>query len=131
MRIDAEAGAVNTMRAALHFIVCAIGGVLWAGAYWLMVLCVWLSQAAEKINPKATHGNCWSVVLPIWRRQGGYLLLRDSHGAKFLNAFPVVHAIWQGRDGETLSAEPVSRKRFRWFPLETFYFRYRVVKGKR
>ena len=119
------------MRAALHFIICAIGGVLWAGAYWLMVLCVWLSQAAERVHPKATHGNCWSVVLPIWRRRGGYLVLRDSHGARFLNVFPVIHAIWQGRDGETLSAEPVSRKRFRWFPLETFYFRYRVVKSKR
>ena len=120
------------MRAALHFIVCAVGGVLWAGAYWLMVLCVWLSQAAEKVHPKATHGNCWSVVLPIWRRRGGYLVLRDSRGAKFLNAFPVIHAMWQPKiSGEVLSVAPTNRKRFKWLPLKTFYFRYRVVKGKR
>ena len=116
------------MRALIHFIFSIIGGVLWTGAYWLMVCCVWLSRVAKKIHPQATHGNCWSVVLPLWRERGGYLTLRDSRGAKFLNAFPVVHCMWQPEvTGVAVSAIPTKRKLFRWFPLDTFYFRFKLV----
>jgi hypothetical protein len=121
-----------SMRVILHFVIVALGGALWAAAYWLMVACVWLSQAAEKIHPKAAHGNCWSVVLPIWRRRGGYLTLRDSRGARFLNIFPVIHAMWQPEvTGEAVSAIPTRRKTFRWLPLETFYFRFKIVDRER
>jgi hypothetical protein len=75
------------------------------------------------------YSNCLIFALMLWRRQGGYLIVRKSRTTW------VPHFMWaksiEGLD--IVEYKPVNPKRgrlFRLFPLHVILFRGRVRQGQ-
>jgi hypothetical protein len=75
------------------------------------------------------YSNCLIFALMLWRRQGGYLIVRKSRYTW------VPHFMWaktiEGLD--IVEYKPVNPKRgrlFRLFPLHVILFRGRVRRGQ-
>jgi hypothetical protein len=75
------------------------------------------------------YSNCLIFALMLWRRQGGYLIVRKSRHTW------VPHFMWarsiEGLD--IVEYKPVNPKRgrlFRLFPLHVILFRGRVRRGQ-
>jgi hypothetical protein len=121
------------MRKIIHFILAMAGFILWGTANIIYSTCAGLAVIGSNLNPKSEWGNCWSHVLPLWWKHGGYLIVRRAYGNMFLGCLPLPHVLWAKKlnldrnDVEHFS--PVERKRTKWFPWYAVYFRGRVVNG--
>jgi hypothetical protein len=117
---------MNTIRAALHVVLIALGVPFWALAMLGMTGVAVFALLADKVIPHATKGNCWSHTLPLFLRRGGYLLIRPADGQRFLGFFPVPHALWVHtlpRYGIGLEQfAPIRRRMARWIPWYAVYF---------
>lgn len=116
----------------MHVGLATVGFTVWAAGILFMYLSTMLSVLGDRVLPGATSGNCWSFALPKWHKHGGYLLIRDADGQRFLNLFKVPHVIWVKTlppKGSTIDLEqfvPVKRKVARWLPLHTVYYEGRT-----
>lgn len=104
----------------------ALAAIPWAVGVIGFSIALLLVVIADKLIPKATHGNCWSFVGPRWSKHGGYIVVRMADDIRIFGRRVIPHALWlrswpEGADVQ--QTEPVTRKRH---PLHTIYFRFRV-----
>jgi hypothetical protein len=117
------------IRRTLHVLAIALGFIAWAPAMCLMVLSTGCAMLAARILPHAREGNCWSYALDKWARHGGYLLVRNADGQRFLGKFPVPHVEWVkhwGIDNDVRYFVPTRRKSSSWVPWYTIYYSGRI-----
>ena len=122
------------MRRFAHLVLVLLAGLPWVIGYFAFATSALLVWVADKVWPEADHGNCWSYAGPRWLKHGGYLAVRVVPSAKFLGAFPVLHAVLlhQMPDGAVLEMTmPLRRQKTKWLPWRTFYFHYRVARKDR
>ena len=122
------------MRKLVHIVLASVGFVFWCAAMWLMAFTTWIAVLADKVLPDATHGNCWTYALPRWYLHGGYLLVRNADGQRFLGFLPVPHVAWVSHLGDASLLEqfdPVRRQHSFWMPWHTIYYRGRVKTTER
>lgn len=113
----------------LRYFFLALGACIWVFEQILFFLVVLMALIANKLNPEALDGNCWSYALPKFWKYNGYLALRPAVGQKFLGHFPIYHVVWIkefGRDNKVEQLSPVNRKFSSILPWYVFYFQGRV-----
>jgi hypothetical protein len=122
------------VRTVGHFLCVAFGFVVWCVGSWLYASAAGFAVLAEKCKPNSTHNNCWSFALDRWARLGGYLLVREADGQRFLGFMMVPHVAWVKHLGHDIDLEhfaPIRRKRGWWMPWHVIYYRGRVSHGER
>ena len=118
------------IRRTVHAAIGVFAGALWLLAFILGAACVGCGRLMRRVWPDAEMGNCYSHALPRWADDGGYLVLMPVPDNKFFWFVPLVHAVWLKTwpsDAHMEMTKPVKRRSGRFFPLHTFYFRFRVV----
>lgn len=115
------------MRLAAHFLITMVCAVAWAAANWFFVAVACLAWLSRKVYPKSEYGNCWLHALPLWVKDGGYLLIRPADGQRFLGVFCVPHVMHvtklPRRGVELTQYVPVTRKSGQCWPKHVLYYR--------
>jgi hypothetical protein len=122
------------MRVVIHVLLAAVGFGTWCAAMWLMAATTALAVLGDKVLPNATHGNCWTFALPRWHIHGGYLLVRNADGQRFLGFLPVPHVAWVkhlGNEALLEQFDPITRHYSWWMPWFTIYYAGRIKKTER
>jgi hypothetical protein len=118
-------------RQAVHFAISSVGLAVWGVAMALMCVCIPLARATRRVLPDSEWQNCWLASLWKWDRYGGYLAVRPADAVRFLKCLPVPHVIWimeLPRRGVRLEQYiPIKRKRAKWLPWFTGYFKGRTI----
>lgn len=118
------------IRRILHALAIWIGFIAWAPAMCLLVISAVCARLADRAIPHSPNQNCWSYALAKWTKRGGYLLIRDADGQRFLGKFPVPHVAWVSHVGEDTKMRffvPTKRKTARWMPWYVVYYGGRIL----
>lgn len=114
-----------------HFLLTLCALVLWGSANFLYSICFFMSILGDFLVPNSVYGNCWSFALSRWWKNGGYLLIRESEGNKFMRSLPLPHVIWvkkvKSSGVEIEHFVPEIRKRSNWFPWYAVYFKGKII----
>jgi hypothetical protein len=114
-------------RAALHKIIIVLAQVPLLLAFATVGIFLLMAVAADRVQPNACWGNCWTYAGARWARLGGYLTLRRVKDIMIMNSIPVPHAIWQSAlTGAVRMTYPVARKAAKWFPIHALLFKFEV-----
>jgi hypothetical protein len=115
------------MRHALHLLITLFAAVAWGIGNVLYVITLLLAKAAKRADPDSAYSNCWLHALVKWRQHGGYIMMREADGQRFLRIFPVPHAIWVShlprRGVELEQYIPIDRHTTSCCPWYTVYYR--------
>jgi hypothetical protein len=98
----------------MHTLLCILAAVPLLVANFCLSVAMWLAVLADKVQPGATCGNCWTFALvQVWRH-GGYLSLRpligDKDGVKLARKGRLYHCAWMPRQPDYIEqTEPHER----------------------
>jgi hypothetical protein len=118
------------MKSLIHFLLCLIAVPFWAAGITFMSLALLPILVAYRISPRSSTGNCWTYACPRWFSRGGYLVVRQAAGVKFLSIFSIPHVAWMPRTppaGSLKQFVPSNRRRSFILPWFTLYFKGRVT----
>lgn len=117
------------MRKLIRDFVVLVSAIPWTIAYWCMVLVVLGALLAERLDPTARRGNCWSFGLPRLVRTGGYLAIKLLDDTRVLGV-PVphcIHVVELPEGTELTQTRPVKRRPGRFIPWWTYLFDYKLT----
>lgn len=116
------------MKRPLHALLVIIGNIPLLIAYACITAAMWLYRLADWVQPGATHGNCWSFVLPQVWKYGGFAAIRPVKGAKLAWGIGTpLHACWVPRlHGHVEQTNPAERYRGPSLLWRWMYFRFSV-----
>ena len=94
----------------MHLLLCCLAALPLLIANFGLTLAQWLYVWADKVQPGATHGNCWSFALvQVWK-YGGYLSIRRVIGAPLAWKGKLYHVAWMPRQPDYIEqTEPDER----------------------
>lgn len=89
---------MNCLGALCHSALVRLGMVPLTLAWACLAAGIACMVAADKLQPNARWGNCWSFAAPRWwaTRDRSYLTLRAVRGARLVGGYGIVpHVIYQ------------------------------------
>ena len=120
---------MSKFREIVHFILVCVGSIVWGIGNCFYTLMAVIALLAQKVQPKARYGNCWSYAIPLWVKYGGNLGIRAADDNYFLWIFPVLHVKYIGelpRKGVRMRQfVPIDseRRKGKVFPWWTIYYK--------
>lgn len=82
------------MRKLAHALIVLLAVLPWLIGCVGFGLALLLGLAADRLNPDARRGNCWTFAGPKWAKAGGYLAVRMAGFPRICGRRFVPHAIW-------------------------------------